>query len=379
MKMQALLIISIVALLVSFCPRAISSAAIKPNRTPQARSSKGAPFIFPDDPVPKDSIRVTTLGSGSPDVKKAQVASGFLIQVGNGDNFIFDLGSGSYINLLATGVPQATLTRVFLSHLHSDHIADLASLYVGAIFGRTEPWEVWGPSGERPDLGTSAAINGLRQFLAWDTHARHRIDMIDRKDRGDQVVVHEFDHSVKKQIIYDRNGVRVISTPVKHYETPGPVALRLEWNGLSVTYSGDMKPNLEFEELAQDTDVVIFQNMGPIENGDVSALPFSSQYLINTSHVTPEQSGPILDRINPRLAVLHHLLVNDASREAIVSAVRTGGYRGDLAINEDLDVFEISSEWVKRQKLIVPDRSWGYWHAESNTHHGVKVEKEEEQ
>lgn len=114
-------------------------------------------------------------------MKKAQVASGFLIQVGNGDNFIFDLGSGAYINLLATGVPQSTLTRVFLSHLHSDHIADLASLYVGAIFGRKEPWEVWGPSGERSDLGIAAAIDGLRQFLAWDTNGetiRHLIQQL---------------------------------------------------------------------------------------------------------------------------------------------------------------------------------------------------------
>lgn len=33
-------------------------------------------------------------------------------------------------------------SQVFLSHLHSDHHADLASLYVGAMFGRREPWEV---------------------------------------------------------------------------------------------------------------------------------------------------------------------------------------------------------------------------------------------
>jgi hypothetical protein len=35
-----------------------------------------------------------------------------------------------------------------------------------------------------------------------------------------------------------RNGVKIISTPVPHYNTLGPVALRLEWNGLSVVYSG---------------------------------------------------------------------------------------------------------------------------------------------
>jgi hypothetical protein len=43
---------------------------------------------------------------------------------------------------------------------------------------------------------------------------------------------------------------------------------------------------------------------------------------MQTSHVTPQQTGPILARIRPRLAVLHHLIVNDASRDAIISAVR---------------------------------------------------------
>jgi ribonuclease Z len=53
--------------------------------------------------------------------------------------------------------------QVFLTHLHSDHHADLASLYVGAMFGRRTPWEVWGPSGEQQQYGTAAAIEGLRQ------------------------------------------------------------------------------------------------------------------------------------------------------------------------------------------------------------------------
>lgn len=40
------------------------------------------------------------------------------------------------------------------------------------------------------------------------------------------------------QVVYERNGVHVTSTPVQHYNTPGPVALRLDFNGLSFTYSG---------------------------------------------------------------------------------------------------------------------------------------------
>lgn len=81
-------------------------------------------------------------------------------------------------------------------------------------------------------------VFGLLQFLAWDTFARRRVDMIGRVDHGDEVIAHEFDYSIEKQLIYSRNGVNVTSTPVQHYTTAGPVALRLDYNGLSVTYSG---------------------------------------------------------------------------------------------------------------------------------------------
>ncbi len=103
-----------------------------------------------------------------------------------------------------------------------------------------------------------------------------------------QVVPHGAKYSMSNHqapswaCVSDRNRVRIISTPVRHYETLGPVAYRLEWNGLSVVYSGDMRPNPEFEDLARNADLVILQNMGPIaDGGDISKLPYSSQYLIN--------------------------------------------------------------------------------------------------
>ncbi len=38
------------------------------------------------------------------------------------------------------------------------------------------------------------------QFLAWDTFARRRVDLIGRKDRGDEIIAHEFDFSIKNQV-----------------------------------------------------------------------------------------------------------------------------------------------------------------------------------
>lgn len=57
-------------------------------------------------------IRITALGTGTPQVKKDQFATGYLIQLGNGDNFIFDLGTGSAVNLAALGVPISSIDKV---------------------------------------------------------------------------------------------------------------------------------------------------------------------------------------------------------------------------------------------------------------------------
>ena len=72
--------------------------------------------------------------------------------------------------------------QVFLTHLHSDHLGDLPTFYVGAMFGRTKPWEIWGPSSETPELFLNAFIAVLRQvtFIVW--HVRMQVPCMLRED-----------------------------------------------------------------------------------------------------------------------------------------------------------------------------------------------------
>lgn len=92
--------------------------------------------------------------------------------------------------------------------------------------------------------------------------------------------------------------------------------------------------------------------------------------VLQTSHVTPEQAGHMFNFAQPKLGVLHHLLVNDASRPAIVTAVREH-YDGPITINEDLMAFDVTKDQVVIRKRLVPTRSWGYWHAELNADVGM--------
>ena len=71
-----------------------------------------------------DEMRVIALGSGMPMPRRKQAAACFLIELGNGDKFIFDMGTGSMARLYALGIPLDFIDKVFISHLHADHMGD---------------------------------------------------------------------------------------------------------------------------------------------------------------------------------------------------------------------------------------------------------------
>ena len=65
-----------------------------------------------------------------------QVASGFLIEVGKRDKLLFDLGTGAYVNLVATGVPQGEVAKVGPGR----GLGQPCPMAVHEAFARLQPW-----------------------------------------------------------------------------------------------------------------------------------------------------------------------------------------------------------------------------------------------
>jgi glyoxylase-like metal-dependent hydrolase (beta-lactamase superfamily II) len=111
----------------------------------------------------KDEVRVIACGTGMPDQRRGQASACFLFEFGNGEKIIFDIGTGSMRNINSLMIPAEYLTKVILSHLHTDHWGDLNSLWAGGwTSGRPVPLEVWGPSGQTKEMGTAHAVEGFR-------------------------------------------------------------------------------------------------------------------------------------------------------------------------------------------------------------------------
>jgi ribonuclease Z len=121
----------------------------------------------------KDEIRVIACGTGMPSARRGQAATCFLVETGNGDKFIFDIGSGSMANLAALMIPYQYLDKVFLTHLHTDHMGDIDSLWAGGwTAGRPNALKVWGPSGMTPELGTKYSMDHFLKHANWDYTTR---------------------------------------------------------------------------------------------------------------------------------------------------------------------------------------------------------------
>lgn len=319
------------------------------------------------EPLADDEMRLTALGTGMPRPRASQASSSWLLELGNGDNFLFDLGTGSFVNLCQTELLHADLNKLFLSHLHVDHMADfMAWLLAGWSERFSESGiEVWGPSGQTPELGTAHFIEHVIAASQWDIASRRG----KVPEEGLECTVHEFDYRGENQIVYERDGVVVRSWPAVH-AIDGAVSYSLEWQGLKFVYGGDTVPNRWFLEYAQDADVVIhecFPSADVMEKRMGFPRPHA-EMIANKMHTPPHLFGQVMAQLNPRLAIATHFLNEPSTAPAVIRDI-SARYNGTFALAKDLMVWNISAESI-HQRLLV--NSADTWPVVSNSKSGTR-------
>jgi len=112
-------------------------------------------------------MRITGLGTGIPNQTKSAVSIAFFVALGNGDKFLFDIGSGATGNLFSLRSDFEKIDKVFVSHLHVDHVGGFMGMHVGGwLSGRFTPLRVFGPSGSMKELGIKACVEAMHKDYA---------------------------------------------------------------------------------------------------------------------------------------------------------------------------------------------------------------------
>ena len=302
-----------------------------------------------------DEMRVIACGTGMPTTRAAQAAACFLVELGNGDKFLFDIGSGSAERISSLQIPYNYLDKVFIGHLHTDHFGALHDLFVGgALMGRNVPLRVWGPSGPVPELGTAHAMDGMMQMLNWDLAGR--AGMTDF--RGYVLEVNEFDYTGANAVIYQANGVVIRSWPAIH-SIDGAVSFSLEWNDLKFIFSSDTYPNKWFVEYAKDADIAIHECFVAVPT-IVSKMRFTpeSALMVGTQiHTAPEAFGKVMSAIEPRMAVAYHFFKDFDTTGEVYDRVQTT-YDGPLSLAEDFMVWNVTKDDIRVRMAVTEERTW---------------------
>jgi ribonuclease Z len=271
--------------------------------------------------VQPEEVRITFMGS-SPVPRPGQMGTSVYIELGNGDNFIFDMGPGSVANYLAAGIPFNQLNNIFITHLHWDHVASVPYAYMfGGWAGRWhESFRVHGPSGRTEKHGIAYMMDRMGEMLTWHKDSFDIFPI----GKGWDMEVNEFPFDDDGGVVYEENDVKITHWRQSHTQD-GASAYRLDWNGMCVAFTGDGRPNSLTIKYAKGCDIVITEvqvELMAISAGINGVLPVMGRVTVDTSHNPGYAAGYLFNEVKPRLGMTTHMSYDPYSNPELLAQIR---------------------------------------------------------
>ena len=315
-------------------------------------------FIPEKETLSDNEMRITAIGSGNPPVRRGQAATSWLVELGNGDNFIIDAGGGTVPALWSLRIPLASFDKLFVTHLHLDHVGGIFNLWDSMGWARNTPLHVWGASGPTPELGVAAFVENVQKAALWHTVSKTGII----PGGGMKIVAHEFDGQQftpekPRALVYNENGVKIYAFPVDHIMI-GAVGYRLEWKGMSMVYTGDSIPTKFEAEQAQGVDVFIHELFIDAPTfSEKNSMPLKIAEKVVNEHTPADMLGRVFSIAKPILGVGTHFFVNDYTIDSAFAEI-SSNYDGPVVIAQDLMVINVTPEQIVTRMAKTDLLSW---------------------
>jgi len=265
-----------------------------------------------------DALRVIVCGAGSPFPDRERAEPCFAVIAG-GRMILIDIGSRSWSSLARMPVRAERLEAVFLTHYHSDHIADLpiANMQSWAE-GRAQPLRVHGGP------GIERVVGGFNEAYAPDNSYRsgHHGPSFMRPENGRMVpaLIANPDGSPltgdQTAVAYDDGALRITAFAVEHPPVVPAYGFRVDYKGRSVVFSGDTHLTPSVGLNARGADVLIHE---AVDKELIQALGSAASRAgrdrvaqimtdIQTYHATPAEAAAVAREAGVKLLVLNHMV-----------------------------------------------------------------------
>jgi len=290
-----------------------------------------------------DTITVVTCGTGTPlPSNRAQSCTAVFA---GGQFLLFDAGDGADRSMTEWNLPVDDLQALFLTHYHSDHVADVGAVVSNSwIRGRQGPLPVYG--GE----GLVRVVEGFHRIYALD-------DTYRRAHHGEGVFPLDTEGSEQHLIedvpptgleVYSVDGVTVTAYPVDHSPVAPTLGYRVEYAGHTVAITSDTIVTEGLEHLCDGADIVVGDAMNKAfieamecalrQLGDDRNATFMKD--IRTYHMDITELAELADDAGVDTLVLTHLMpsVDDEMQTNLLFvAPVTDVFDGEVVVASDGD------------------------------------------
>ena len=262
---------------------------------------------------------------------RGRASASYLVWVDGKARVLVDSGGGSALRFGESGARVADIDVVLFSHFHSDHSADFPVLVKSSHFEdnpRKRVMPVFGPAG-------TALVPSASEFLAGFFDAKTGIFRY-LGEAGNEKTFDFEPHDVKlegteRQMIYDKEGLRISATPVIHAKIPA-LAFLVEAQGRKIAFSGDVNGNNgNLQKLATGADLLVAH----------LAIDDSFHLGERTLHAPPAVIGEIAAEAGVKQLVLAHRRPETLGKEAALQATIAKSFKGPIAYADDLSCFPV--------------------------------------
>ena len=247
-------------------------------------------------------MKLQFLGSGGSSLSAKRACPSILID----ESVIFDLGSGSVINLRKTRIDLEHISTVFISHCHADHVSDLIPfLWTVQIEGRKNPLKVIGPPGFK------SIFQKLRECTNTpDTFFTFPLTVAELSfgESLDNVGTCPTDHSIPT------------------------LAFKITSRERSICYTADTIYSPTVVEFARDVDLLVHEATFLEDQSSAAEL---------TRHSTARMAGRSGKEANARRLALFHIPPPNELREAEFRKQASEAYGREVMIGTDLATIEV--------------------------------------
>lgn len=319
---------------------------------------------------------VTLTGTGVPHPSPGRAGAGTLVRYGE-IALQFDAGRGTVLRLAELQIAPRQLAALFVTHIHSDHLVDLADVAMTRWIQQTLHPE----SGPLPIVtpeGPSARF-ARRMLDPFDddiaTRVQHQVHHSELS-----IDLHTFDISFSPAEVWrSADGTVVVEAVGVHHEpVEDAVAYRVTTPTGVVVISGDTKVCAEVEDLSRGCDLLVHEACRQTALADhIKDTPLE---IIFSYHADTVALGGLAARADIPHLVLTHLIPQPSSvadEERFARDIRKGGFSGELTIGRDLTTIKIDRSaptqpsppeyFLGHETILDPQRSshLGLWRDET--------------